>query len=222
MHAPPLIHQCRSIVLLSGILLLLFTTPWVTEHGILSHTLRTSYILIFCIGGYLLNPTRAWLKRYLIAGIPLAAIVFLKQIHVIPNNMAVVINLLVLALQLNIFQAVFTHILFSRESTPASKILGGVCGYLLLAVMFANLYSIILIFDHNAIQIQQTPDMTSSELMYYSLVTITTLGYGDIVSISPHARILSALEAVSGNLYLAILISRLASQYLFRPKPHDH
>ena len=44
---------------------------------------------------------------------------------------------------------------------------------------------------------------------YYSFVTLTTMGYGDILSITKSARALSILEAITGQLYLAIMISRL-------------
>ena len=48
-------------------------------------------------------------------------------------------------------------------------------------------------------------------LLYFSLVTLSTLGYGDISPVTPTTRILSALEAVTGTLYLAVFISSLVS-----------
>ena len=87
--------------------------------------------------------------------------------------------------------------------------------------MFANIYTVLLIFDPKAILLGSNSTAEAGDLMYYSLVTLTTLGYGDIVAISPIARMLSALEAVAGNLYLAILISTQASQYLFKSKTTD-
>ncbi len=52
-----------------------------------------------------------------------------------------------------------------------------------------------------------------SHWLYYSLTTITTLGYGDITPASPFARIWSTLEASAGVLYIALLIARLMSVY---------
>ena len=54
-------------------------------------------------------------------------------------------------------------------------------------------------------------DYASVHFLYYSFVTLTTLGYGDIRPISPTARILSVTEAITGVLYTAILIARLVS-----------
>jgi hypothetical protein len=48
-------------------------------------------------------------------------------------------------------------------------------------------------------------------LLYFSFTTLTTLGYGDIVPVSPSARLLTSFEAVAGQLYVAIFIARLVS-----------
>ncbi|MCY4354375.1 MAG: potassium channel family protein [Truepera sp.] len=52
-----------------------------------------------------------------------------------------------------------------------------------------------------------------SNFIYFSLATLTTLGYGDITPVSPVARVWATLEAVAGVLYVALLISRLVSLY---------
>ena len=57
---------------------------------------------------------------------------------------------------------------------------------------------------------EDAPELTS-QLIYYSCSTLTTLGYGDIVPINPFARSLANLEAFFGQLYPAILIGRLVT-----------
>ena len=51
------------------------------------------------------------------------------------------------------------------------------------------------------------------EMLYFSLTTLTTLGYGDISPVSPFARAWSALEAATGTLYIAVMIAALVSRY---------
>ena len=51
-------------------------------------------------------------------------------------------------------------------------------------------------------------------LLYFSFVTLTTLGFGDITPVSPLAQTLTWLEAVAGQLYLAILLARLVSLHV--------
>ena len=55
--------------------------------------------------------------------------------------------------------------------------------------------------------------MQNGELVYFSLTTLTSTGYGDILPVHPAARSLANLEAVIGQLYLAILVARLVSQH---------
>ena len=60
------------------------------------------------------------------------------------------------------------------------------------------------------------------DCMFYSFVTLTTIGYGDIVPMTAQARSLSILEAISGTLYMAVLVARFVGLYStkeFRMKP---
>jgi hypothetical protein len=68
-------------------------------------------------------------------------------------------------------------------------------------------------------QIGANPTDLQSDLLYFSLVTLTTVGYGDVVPLSGEARMLAALEAVTGVLYIAITVAILVSAY--RGGPSD-
>jgi hypothetical protein len=52
-----------------------------------------------------------------------------------------------------------------------------------------------------------------SELLYFSLVTLSTIGYGDIVPVHPEVRMLAALEGLVGVLYIAITVAILVSTF---------
>jgi hypothetical protein len=60
--------------------------------------------------------------------------------------------------------------------------------------------------------------MTGFTGLYFSFITLSTVGYGDITPVSRAARLLTAMEAVTGLLYVAVLIARLVSLYS-RTKP---
>jgi voltage-gated potassium channel Kch len=59
----------------------------------------------------------------------------------------------------------------------------------------------------------QATNVSRSALLYFSLITLTTVGYGDVLPATPTARGLAALEGVSGVLYLAITVARLVAAY---------
>ena len=74
-------------------------------------------------------------------------------------------------------------------------------------------------FFPGSIQIGNRPEERDTELLYFSLITLSTVGYGDIVPLSGEARILSALEGVTGVLYMAVTVALLVSR--FRTEPLD-
>lgn len=86
--------------------------------------------------------------------------------------------------------------------------------YLLLAMQWFALYSAIDIFLPGSI-LHTTATMTDrqSELLYFSLVTLSTIGYGDVVPLHGEVRMLPALEGVTGVLYIAITVALLVSAY---------
>ena len=81
-------------------------------------------------------------------------------------------------------------------------------GYFLLVVGWALFFDAMETWSPGAFALAADGD-PFTELLYFSLVTITTLGYGDISPVAPFARISAGLEAATGTLYIAILIARI-------------
>ena len=105
----------------------------------------------------------------------------------------------------------------SRQLTVDS-VCGAVCGYLLLGLAWALAYDMIYAarpesFAITPVTVQQLhgPGEDRHLFGYYSFVTLTTVGYGDITPISAPARTLSWFEAMTGQLYLTVLIAGLIS-----------
>jgi hypothetical protein len=108
--------------------------------------------------------------------------------------------------------------LFSACTLTFDSILGAVCGYLFLGLGWAVLYAMIEGFRPGSFEI--SPKLvTGGEvarplphvLTYYSFVTLTTVGYGDINPVSPATRTLACMEAVTGQFYLAVIVAGLVS-----------
>jgi hypothetical protein len=89
------------------------------------------------------------------------------------------------------------------------QIQGAVAAYLLLAIAWAAAYEWMSLHDPSAFTGAGTS--VAHPWTYYSLVTLTTMGYGDITPVHPAARSLAVAEALTGQLYVAILISRLVA-----------
>jgi hypothetical protein len=108
--------------------------------------------------------------------------------------------------------------LFSTPTLKFDSILGAACGYLFLGLGWAVLYAMIEGLRPGSFEI--SPKLvTGGEiarplpqvLTYYSFVTLTTVGYGDINPVSPATRTLSWMEAITGQFYLAVIVAGLVS-----------
>ncbi len=102
-------------------------------------------------------------------------------------------------------------ILFSilkAERVTADLVFGAVAAYLLLGICWGGLYALIEITHPGSFSFGEGAKEFSS-LFYYSFVTLTTLGYGDILPLSKIARTAAYLEAVTGVMFTAILIAGL-------------
>jgi hypothetical protein len=94
--------------------------------------------------------------------------------------------------------------------------------YLLLGLLWTTLYLAIDSFYPGSIQIGSRPSGRETDLLYFSLITLSTIGYGDIVPLSGEARVLAALEGVTGVLYIAITVALLVSRFRTEPSDSPH
>lgn len=91
------------------------------------------------------------------------------------------------------------------------RIQGAVAAYLLLGIIWAYAYGLVSLVGPGSFSGPVDPADGPRAWFYFSFVTLTTVGYGDVLPVHPAARSLATLEAVTGTLYLAILIARLVS-----------
>jgi hypothetical protein len=94
------------------------------------------------------------------------------------------------------------------------RIQGAVVLYLSIALLFAALYEILLALlpgSISGVAAQGNYLVLGRGLIYYSLTTLTSIGYGDLLPIHPLARSLSNLEAVIGQLFPATLLARIVT-----------
>jgi hypothetical protein len=115
----------------------------------------------------------------------------------------------------------FSYLRSSRIVTQA-HLYTAVNIYLLLGLLWATLYLALDAFDPGSIQVGSHPAERETNLLYFSLVTLSTIGYGDIVPLSGESRILAALEGVTGVLYIAITVALLVSRFRVEPSPDRH
>ncbi|HEU5380715.1 MAG TPA: potassium channel family protein [Ktedonobacteraceae bacterium] len=118
---------------------------------------------------------------------------------------------------LNLLLIVLTPIamvqrLLTKQRINGQTILGALCIYLLLGLFFADLYSILNVLTPMSIFLEH-PKATLSDYLYFSFITLTTTGYGDLAPQSGTARALAVIEALSGQLYLVTIVALLVGHF---------
>lgn len=107
--------------------------------------------------------------------------------------------------------AVIMWQVYKSGPVTGHRIRGAIAGYLLLSVIFSLIYSFIYFINPNSFHFATTSGFLKQDFFYFSVVSLTTLGFGDITPITPLARSFVMVEAFTGQLYPAILIARLVS-----------
>jgi hypothetical protein len=146
--------------------------------------------------------------------IALCSMVLLVASHVYSIPFLEIANGAVLAGFLILVSVSLYNFLGQGSSYTKGRLYASVSLYFLLGLTWSAIYQVINLirpgsFNEQGAPIQ--PDPHWSTFLYFSLTSLTTLGYGDIVAVRPAARMFATLEAATGVLYIAITVARLIS-----------
>lgn len=114
--------------------------------------------------------------------------------------------------------AVLAYI-FRSPRVTLDVLLAAVTAYLLIALSFAALYSLVFHFDAQSFRLPEwiergSVEAVRTEMVYFSLVTLATLGYGDILPSSPFTQMLAVMEAVIGQFFMTVLVAWLVGMFI--------
>jgi voltage-gated potassium channel len=215
------------IPLLVALLIGLVIAP-IAEGWPLGAALLVAYVLLTGIFAIHDQPL---LRRIMAAALALVmGLRGLAHVYGEQHRELVVLAHLAIAAYLLLLYVICVSAVLRREQITRDTVLGAICGYILIAYVFAFGYaalgdvrptsfsSTVVLPDYDGARIGHgTP-----ELLYYSFVTLTTVGYGDIIPANRAARSLAVLEMLAGQLYLAGFVARLVGVMAARPpRPGD-
>ncbi len=177
-------------------------------------------ILMFLIEGTLIVGVWSLVRQrfWFIFGLILIAIGALNIVleMMINHSWAHYVNLLVALLFYSFTTVIAFNSLLTGNRIDANMLMGSICVYILVGICWSIFYYFEAVIHPGAFKgiAADTGKQQFTELLYYSYVTLSTLGYGDITPVTPIARTLAFLEALFGQFYIAILVASFVGMHL--------
>ena len=211
------LRERKHLVLLAALLVAAVMEPVVTEWSERTRLFASVIIVVVNLGVLLVVFDQRW-ERWL---------AFLLVIPVLTSGIAHVTLsdwARFAAIAYHCFAFVFLSFavaviltrIFRQETIRIDAVIGAVCGYLLAAVAWANVYGLVYLLRPGAFRIADviTPQLSDWNLQrfffnYLSVTTLTSLGYSDIRPVGTLALSLSWLEVVFGQFYIAVVVAQL-------------
>lgn len=212
-------HPYRNIFLgLVAVILIDALVPNYAARGLFSDLMLVAILIVALIETVRSRQNVIWA---LIFGVPAIAARFIAAFR--PDTTAQNTTTLMLSAMFFLFLIWnLLHDLAEENRPTGERIFGALCAYIFIGIFFAAIYAHMEYRQPGtfAISNQGIGAATSEEssllpvFTYYSFVTLTTLGYGDIAPVAEHARTLAWLEALLGQLYLAVMVAGFVAVHI--------
>ncbi|MFA5180909.1 MAG: potassium channel family protein [Syntrophales bacterium] len=208
--------------LLASLALMIALYPFVEGIGFAEHLYSIFIMAIFFSSLYMLDRSPR-LRRiaYFNGGLMLIMVALSGFFKFIPPAFEIAGAFATLCFLILIAFAVIFDI-FHSQNVTADTISGAACLYLLIGIIWGEAYSLL---EHlypgsfyYSLSEKTGHRISSSFFTYFSFVTLTTIGYGDISPVSKGAKLLVIMEAIMGQLYIAIFLARIIATYQGRKK----
>ena len=207
--------------LLVSLIILIFAIPSLNRHTLSNHPDLLEMVfgtaLIF---GLLSLVQHANQQKF---GISVALFAILCALISIFTELAIFSHLMmigaILFFSVGILVSIY-QVFVVRKGVNFNKIVGAVCIYIFIALVWTILFHFLEILvpgSFNGLSTELRHDYFN-ELLYFSFVTLTTLGYGDITPITPFAKALVIIEVIVGVFYIAILVAALVGDFMATKK----
>ena len=203
----------RFLILLCLILGLLVLVPIIQRFVAMRIFIDVFLTAIVISMVYTVSDKKSHVIIGLVLAIVMVALLWLQYFH--PSHWIAGISMLAGILFGAVVITSIAGFIFKTTEVNREVIYAAILLYLMAALTWAFAYTLLELIDPASFNIDlKRPEGYVLLFQYYSFVTITTLGYGDVTPVSDVAKALSVLEAVVGQLYLVVVIAWLVGMYV--------
>lgn len=142
------------------------------------------------------------------------------------NHLQALRELIFVFVYMRVIYVMGKHVFVSPRVSTANRLYGALTVYLLIAAFFANLYFLMVLVNpasFNCLESLCGQNMVKAfragAHMYFSVITITSTGFGDITPTTPFGGMVAAMEALIGQMYVTVVVARLVGLHLLESTP---
>ena len=204
----------RFYYLLVALLLTIVIGPLLEEFAVLRIVFDVTLSLIFIFGCFAVSQKKyvPWIA--VVLSIPMLLSVWIGYIGLEMSQLTLIGRVAGVAYLALLAGTILTFV-FSARIVTWEVISAALVVYLLLGAMWGFNYAVIETLQSGSFSFShQLEKQDSSDFMYYSFITLTTVGYGDITPVTGVARSFSMLEGIVGQSYMAVLVARLVGLHV--------
>jgi hypothetical protein len=198
--------KSRFLYIIFAIMLVLLVNPFIRPHGLIGHLFSTLFLSMIPLAStYALTRDK---KNAMIILLLAAPFVILDGLNVFiaSRPLMVVAYSFGTILYFYIVVLLVKNLLSIRVIT-ADLICCAISIYFLIGIMWAGIYSVLEGIAPGSFS-------ETTDLLYYSFVTLTTVGYGDVAPLTTLSKRLAVFEAAMGSIYMAVIIAMIVGRYM--------
>jgi hypothetical protein len=206
----------RFIYIIFAIMLVVLVNPFIRPLGLLGHLSATLFVAMIPLASAyaITEDSRKTMAILVIAG----PFILLDALNVYFSSRALMVIAFSFATVLYFYiVSLLVKNLLSVRVVTANLIYCAISIYLLIGIMWAGIYSIVEGISPGSFSGPSEP----VDLVYFSFVTLTTVGFGDVVPVSVLAQRLSIFEAAMGSIYMAVIIAMIVGRYMLMQLEQD-
>ncbi|MEK6676252.1 MAG: ion channel [Planctomycetota bacterium] len=208
--------QTKCVWLLVSLLTLLLLYPFLESKDDTYHVLTVLTSISLIAGVIAVAATRRHAIVAVLLGVPTAVMGWLH--HATPAEWVGILGDSLAIVFFGFTTLCVLSYVLRGTTVSADKLYGATCVYLLMGLVWAMAYSLLEKLQPGSFYAAPEQNLDGklnwSDLLFFSFITLTTIGYGDITPVTSQARSLAILEAVAGTMFLTVLVARLIGLYV--------
>ncbi len=207
------IIENKYSLLLFFLVILLVGSAATAHNDTMHYTVGSLFaMVVFILMLRILKASRFFFVIYIVFSV-LALVLHYLAVFVVNNVSLAIVAISVYILMIGTLIVFMTRRIFSERLVTGDTIKGGISVYIMMGTWWQMVYQLLWMCDTRSFLFPGGA-VQQGDFLYYSISTITCLGFGDILPLSYPAKLLSAVEALVGQLYVAVFVARLVGLHV--------